>query len=447
MNESLRNKLREIASGMKLNTDYLRNGNVMKNAMQVQGDTWLGIGFFSSELGVFGSSWLPQALKLRDAYIDHLRQVLALYKRKGENIIRYADKLLRAGQDPISQINNLIGELDKLLHENYLFTVYAADQSGCSINYGLDIVYRQKWEPVNYQVGKLIKTIPLAPKETRKFSKKVVIKKSKSVKEVENNLRSKKSESSETYKAETEIVQNSVNKTNFNLTTQGNFTYGILSGSVTSAFTKDTTNTSNEVKKEFHEAVLKSSEEYKNEHNVEVNSSESIEEEFQESGEISNPNDEITVTYFFYELQRRYRVNEQIHKIVPIILVAQQVPKPNEIDNDWIVRHDWILNRVLMDDSFRSALSYISTKITGDEYALKQLAENLEQQRKLVEDIKGELVTIQQQVGRRYAALEESIKSRADSLGAESGGGGIVESAHEAFLGFSAGGIVDQLIW
>ena len=52
-------------------------------------------------------------------------------------------------------------------------------------------------------------------------------------------------------------------------------------------------------------------------------------------------------------------------------------PKPNEIDNDWIVRHDWILNRVLLDDSFRPALSYISTRITGDEYALKQLSNTL----------------------------------------------------------------------
>ena len=125
--------------------------------------------------------------------------------------------------------------------------------------------------------------------------------------------------------AETEMVLNASNKTNFNLTTQGNFTYKIASGSVTSAFTKDTSNTSNEVKKEFHEAVLKSSEEYKNEHNMEINTSESIEEEFQESGEISNRNDEISLTILFYELQRRYRVRERIHQVTPVIFVTQQV--------------------------------------------------------------------------------------------------------------------------
>jgi hypothetical protein len=45
--------------------------------------------------------------------------------------------------------------------------------------------------------------------------------------------------------------------------------------------------------------------------------------------------DEIPVTYLFYELQRRFRVSERIHQVMPVILVAQEFPKPSHIDEDW----------------------------------------------------------------------------------------------------------------
>src|SRR5260370_939707 len=83
--------------------------------------------------------------------------------------------------------------------------------------------------------------------------------------------------------------------------------------------------------------------------------------------EISNPNNEITVTYLFYELQRRYQIHEFLYRARPVILVAQDVPSPDAIDEAWLVEQQWILARVLLDDSLRPSLDYLTSGFAGDE--------------------------------------------------------------------------------
>src|SRR5207249_603054 len=92
-------------------------------------------------------------------------------------------------------------------------------------------------------------------------------------------------------------------------------------------------------KKEFHEATLKAAQEYRLERTLEVDTTSVVETEEISSGEISNPNNELTVTYLFYELQRTYQISEQIHRARAVILVAQDVPAPHEIDEAWLVTY------------------------------------------------------------------------------------------------------------
>jgi hypothetical protein len=69
----------------------------------------------------------------------------------------------------------------------------------------------------------------------------------------------------------------------------------------------DASKDSAQTKREMRESVLKSAQEYRQQHRVEVDSSESVESESTTFNEIQNPNDELAVTYLFYELQRTYR--------------------------------------------------------------------------------------------------------------------------------------------
>jgi hypothetical protein len=347
------------------------------------------------------------------------------WKAMGQSIIRYGTNKLAASRAPTTfdQFHPLLAELEAGIKEPYRFTVYAANRIDRSVNFGLVTTYRQRWEPGTYQVGKLIKTVPMAPKEVRKFSKRTSVRTARAQKEVEKSLESRKTESSETSRVETQIVQKALNKTNFQISAQGGINVGIVNASASSGFDKGAQAESADVKKEFREAVFKAAEEYKTERETEITVNASEETTTEESGEISNPNDEITVTYLFYELQRRYQVSEQLHRVTPVVLVAQEFPKPSDIDDAWIVTYDWILRRVILDDSFVPAMNYLASKVVGDEVALREMFKNVAQQRRIAEELKDELVALRDQSTQRYAALAASIEKRAKAL--QDGGGDV----------------------
>ena len=66
-------------------------------------------------------------------------------------------------------------------------------------------------------------------------------------------------------------------------------------------------------------------------------------------------------------------------------LVAQDVPAPQEIDEAWLTTNQWIISRVLLDDSFRPALDYLTTGLAGDEVGVQVLQATWASQQKQVE--------------------------------------------------------------
>jgi hypothetical protein len=358
------------------------------------------------------SSWMSYKLENR-------RQLL----RQGQRIIAYVRDRAFTGAE-LDQLHELLVDLAKSMKEPYRFTIYAANEHERSVNFGVIATYRQRWQPGDYQAGQLVKTVPLAPKEVRRFTKKVNVKRSRAEKEVNSSLSVHKSDSTETSRAESEIVQKAHKSTNFKLTAEGGVNIGIVDAKAGAALGGDAGTDSKETKKDFHEAVFKAAEEYKQERSIEVNLTDSIDTTDEDSGEISNPNDEITVTYLFYELQRRFRVSEEIHRLTPVVAVAQEVPSPDQITEAWIVSHDWILRRVVLDDSFVPAMNYLSTKVVGDEVALRELYRNVAQQRDLVDSLKGDLAGIEAQVYSKYATLAGELEKHAAAVEAEQTSGG-----------------------
>ena len=59
-----------------------------------------------------------------------------------------------------TRVSNLLVQIDTLLSGEYAFKVFAPR----SVNFGIMVTYRQTWRPESYQVGDLVKTIPLAPR-------------------------------------------------------------------------------------------------------------------------------------------------------------------------------------------------------------------------------------------------------------------------------------------
>jgi len=293
--------------------------------------------------------------------------------------------------NPLGGTNRLAYLLDKLekkLAERYAFDVFAPG----AINFGVMITYRQEWEPQRYQVADLVKTIPLGPKEVRRYTTRSVTKKTRAEKELDDNVTTQRSEATDTTRAEEAIVTKAIKKTNFNVSAQETFGQeGSWSVTATQSGGGSSTNDSTKTKKDFREAVLKSAREYREQHRVEVDVAETLETETTTFHEIQNPNDELAVTYLFYELERTYRISEKLHKLTPVILVANEVPAPNEIDDAWLIEHDWILNRAILDDSFRPALDYLTKSFTGAEVNIKILQANAQAQKELVDRLNQQL--------------------------------------------------------
>jgi hypothetical protein len=288
-----------------------------------------------------------------------------------------------------ARLTRLLYELQEALSEPYAFDIFAPN----SYNFGLMMTYRQKWEPGTYQAGDLVATIPLAPGESRKFSKKRVVKTSRAQKEIEKSMSSRSQQFSEISRAEAEIMQKVSTATNFKATAHGSFNIGIGNIDATTEFMLNQEQQSALNKKTFHEATIKAAEEYRLERTLEIDTTSTFETEETSSGEISNPNNEITVTYLFYELQRRFKIHEFLYRVRPVILVAQDVPAPHEIDEAWLIQYQWILSRVLLDDSLRPALNYLTSGFAGDEVSINIIKAHWEAQVAVVRDLEGQVKT------------------------------------------------------
>ncbi len=288
------------------------------------------------------------------------------------------------GDDGMRWVSALLAELERKLHEPYRFTVYAADDTGTAINFGLVTTYRQIWKPLSYQAGKLVKTVTLAPREERTYARSVTTTTKRRTETKEKFKSVTRSEEQSTQRAVRDIVATAEQRTGY----EASGSYGPISGGVN----REDSKSSSDTRQNFREAVRKASSEYETDRSVDVAFETSEQITSQDTGKLINPNEELAVTFLFYQLQRRYNVSERLHRVTPVILVAQPVPRPNHINLTWILQHDWILRRVLLDPSFAPALDLVTGSLVGEEAAVGTLRSNLDTQRQVVIALKDSLV-------------------------------------------------------
>lgn len=296
---------------------------------------------------------------------------------------------------PLGRAQKLILELRERLREPYSFQFFQPD----SVNYGILTTYRQHWEPETYQVGDLVATMPLAPGETRRVVTTTRLKRSRAEREVENALVNQRDEVQHSNRAESEILRRAAMTTNFSTSAQGSVNFGIGQIGGTTGFALNQADESSRAKRDARESVARAAQEYRRDHSVEISVEESGESVATSELTLGNPNNEITVTYLLYELERRYRVQERIHRLTPVIMVAQEMPLPHQIDDDWLLAHAWILKRVLLDDSFREALEVLQEQFVGDEVAVQIKQAYWKTQKDLVD-------RLQHSIEQRMAAVE-----------------------------------------
>lgn len=362
------------------------------------------------------------------------QQMLEAAKQANQNTSQASPVQPTQKSDPITssadartRLERLLLELAEMLAEPYAFNVFAED----TYNFGLALTYRQEWEFSGYQVGDLVSTLPLAPNESRRYTKKHVVTRSRAEGSKATSLTSGSETRSQVMRADAEVMRKVSTATDFKLAAEGKFTIGIGSFGASSEFRASNKFDSSSTKREFQEATLKAAREYRDERAIDVSTKAEDNYETTTSGEITNPNNELTVTYLFYELERKYEIFTHLYRVRPIVLVAQAVPEPSEINEAWLVAHQWILARALLDESFRPALDYLSSGFAGDELSVQVLEASWSSQRDAVAHYEGQ---VQHNIDVRDQLRELLVASSLDLAKAKSLGNKVVG----AFMFFGA---------
>lgn len=347
-----------------------------------------------------------------------------------------ARAILAAGRNAVKDVKkarSLIRDLEDRLAEPYAFKVFPQ----YSVAYGLLYTFRQKWEPGNFQVGKLIATVPLAPRESRKIQKRLVIREARQSKELRRNVRNLVDESTTNTSTTTEIVRRAEASNTANVTASGSYGNDELyrvSGQASAQ--RDAKSLSAETKQAIRQKTLKAVQEVREERQIEIDSTSEQTSEETSSGEISNPNEEITVTYLYYELQRQYNVSEMLHKITPVIFVAYPFPAPNDIDRGWLIEHEWILRRVILDNSFLPSLDALKKSPDGELLSLNALQAAMESAFRAVAETRDYIATQERLKDLASKRLDAAVDQVARVQAGESSEG-LGEKITEFFVGSS----------
>ncbi|MCA0978669.1 hypothetical protein LCM19_09865 [Qipengyuania flava] len=330
--------------------------------------------------------WNRLTLSLRGeftTFYDHILEEFIDERVRRVRIDGKAQQVKEASRrdpNPLGRLQRLILDLRSRLLEPYAFPHYAKG----AVNYGLLVTYRQEWRPLTYQVGQLVSTIPLAPGETREFRVKRSSKLSRAEKEVRKALLETDLESSNSTRSELDVIAKLSTDTNFKLSANGSFTFGIGSIESASEFSHNQQTESSKQHMRIAEATRKASEKVRQEREIEVDTKSEFSIDEESVRKISNPNDEVTVTYLMYELERRFRVDQTLSQVRPVIMVAMDFPRVDELTEGMVLENAWIFRRVLLDAKFEPAISLIESGRSADAFEIAVLRATYDREQALL---------------------------------------------------------------
>jgi hypothetical protein len=229
-----------------------------------------------------------------------------------------------------------------------------------SINFGLRLVYRQEWRPLGTQPGEIVRTIPLGPKQTERVSTKVVFSKRESRSTDTLVSQETSTEASEVTKESSDVVEEASSSLKWHVDAEASASAGFVSAKLSAGVAGETANSSKDSKSRLNETMQKTASRMRRDVKVVVSTEQTLTDETTRTSEIANPNDEIAITYVYSKLQRQYEICTTLAEVNSVVFVPERVPDWNEIDDEWIARHDWILGKALLDGSFASDLAEIA---------------------------------------------------------------------------------------
>jgi hypothetical protein len=259
----------------------------------------------------------------------------------------------------------------------YKFNVFDYNPNSAFVNLGLRLIYRQEWRPIGDQVGEIVKTIPLGPKQVEKVSTKIT--KRTKITKTSENIKSTESttETSDSSKDSSEVVQEAKDSLKWNVEVDASCNFGVGSASTKDEIGGNQEQSSKSTSSHLSETMKKTANKIHTETKVTVSTEHEEAFEYQTSSEIQNPNEEIAITYVYAKWQRQYDVFTHLAEVQRVVMIPEYLPMPSEITIAWIKQYDWIIAKVLLDDSFRDILTSIGQDVDPYDDTFKLLENTL----------------------------------------------------------------------
>lgn len=224
-------------------------------------------------------------------------------------------------------------------------------------NVGITLVFRQRWRPLGMQPGEVVRTVPLGPGQSEKISTKIT-RRVKTSKNSETSMETESStETTDTTKDSSELLNEASRSKKWNISGEASYGAFGIGASVSGGMEREQASSSKDTTSNLSEVMEKTASKIKKQSKVSVTTETETGFEMETASMITNPNDQLALTYYYHTLQQQYEVFTYLAEVRNVVYVAERVPAPVEINETWVRKHDWILSRALLDASFSDTLN------------------------------------------------------------------------------------------
>lgn len=241
-----------------------------------------------------------------------------------------------------------------------------------SVNLGLRLVYRQDWRLLCTQPGEIVRTIPLGPGQTERVTTKIVRRYKRTTSLETTTSVETQTETSESTKDSSEIVNEAMKAWDLSHSHEANVNWGFVSAKGSTSIGFKDEDRSKETSSSLSEAMRKTAEKIRRDTKVTVSTESEQTVETEQFSEIKNPNNEIAITFEYHKLQHQYEVFTHLAEMQMVVFVAEDLPTAGQLCNatymERLLReNDWILAKVLKDESYRETLNELSQHVNETE--------------------------------------------------------------------------------
>ncbi|WP_370979039.1 hypothetical protein [Agaribacterium sp. ZY112] len=228
-----------------------------------------------------------------------------------------------------------------------------------TVNFGLQLVYRQVWLPKGIQTGDIIKTIPLGPgqkekvtiKSVRRSQKKRSFESKKTVEQTSENVSSSRDSS--------EIVDEASSSSNWNVEVSAESSFGFGSAGMSASAGGEQAESSRSTKSNANEAMQKAADKLRTETKVIVESESEATDTFERTSEIQNDNEETAVTYVYSKLQKQYEIYTYLAEVNTVAYVAEHVISELDLSHEWFEKNATVIRNTLFDEALKKDLELV----------------------------------------------------------------------------------------